>query len=128
MREFVEKLIDRLEEYKYSHLIERDSGQSEHCLGQDDCEMMDCTLCVWDKAKEIVNQLAEEHNNGWIPCSERLPEENAVVLTCDKEGWISVNVYMPYMGARNDFECGYYEAWRPLPEPYKPKGDIHGTE
>lgn len=61
MKEFIEKLIGRLEEYKYSHLIERDSGQTEHCLGQEDCEMMDCTLCVWDKAIEIVNQLAEEH-------------------------------------------------------------------
>jgi len=72
-----------------------------------------------DKAEELYKKLTDEYNNGWIPCKERLPEENAVVLTCDKEGWISVNVYMPYMGAKNDFECGYYEAWRPLPEPYK---------
>lgn len=27
-------------------------------------------------AKGIVQEVAEEYNGGWIPCSERLPEEN----------------------------------------------------
>ena len=75
--------------------------------------------CSYLHSIEIVNELAEEHNNGWIPCSERLPEANQKVLTCDKDGWISVNVNMPYIGVRNDFECGYYVAWQPLPQPYK---------
>ena len=64
MKEFIEKLIERLEEYKYSHLIERDSEMLEHCKEKEmDCEGSDCFLCVWDKATEIVNQLAEEYNN-----------------------------------------------------------------
>lgn len=64
MKEFVEKLIERLEKYKYSHLIERDSEMLEHCKEKEmDCEGSDCFLCVWDKATEIVNQLAEEYNN-----------------------------------------------------------------
>ena len=71
---------------------------------------------------ENYDVLAEEYNNGWIPCSERLPEVNQKVLTCDKDGWISVNVNMPYMGVRNDFKCGYYVAWMPLPAPYQ-KGE-----
>lgn len=28
---------------------------------------------------KIVNQVDEEHNNGWIPCNERLPEEGVSV-------------------------------------------------
>lgn len=59
------------------------------------------------------------NNNGWISCNERLPEYGKAVLTCDKDGWISVNINAPYNGAKNDFECGYYVAWQPLPEPYK---------
>ena len=27
------------------------------------------------KSTEIVHEVAEEYNGGWIPCSERLPEE-----------------------------------------------------
>ncbi|MCI5731738.1 MAG: DUF551 domain-containing protein [Eubacterium sp.] len=27
------------------------------------------------KSTEIVQEVAEEYNGGWIPCSERLPEE-----------------------------------------------------
>lgn len=84
----------------------------------------------YEKALNIANELTEEYINtstdtssdtssGWIACSERLPEANQKVLTCDKDGWISVNVNMPYIGVRNDFECGYYVAWMPLPAPYK---------
>ena len=31
---------------------------------------------AFEKAIEIVKQAAEEYNNGWIPCSERFPEEH----------------------------------------------------
>ena len=44
-----------------------------------------------------------------------------LVLTCDRNGWISVNVNNSYGSIKNDFECGYYVAWMPLPEPYKEK-------
>ncbi len=71
--------------------------------------------------QEFINALdwlLNEHS--WIPCSERLPEVNVPVLTCDKSGWISVHINMPYIGnVKNDFECGYYVAWQPLPAPYK---------
>ena len=34
-------------------------------------------------AIEIVQEVAKEHNNGWIPCSERLPK-------CENEyGWVN---------------------------------------
>ena len=117
MKEFIEKLIGRLEEekkYCSYHPNTRDKAIN--------------------KAISIVKELAEEYINcstdtstntssGWIPTSERLPEKNAIVLTCDKDGWISVKVNMPYAGVKNDFECGYYTAWMPLPEPFKPKGE-----
>lgn len=62
MKEFVEKLISRLEEYKYSHLVERNSLLTKHCEEKESfCAGSDCTLCVWDKSISIVNQLAEEY-------------------------------------------------------------------
>ena len=38
----------------------------------------------YEHAIEIVNQVAEEYNNGWIPCSERLPVAETEVLILAK--------------------------------------------
>ena len=35
---------------------------------------------AFEKSIEIFKQAAEEYNNGWIPCSERLPELNGNYL------------------------------------------------
>ena len=86
---------------------------------------------AFDNAKQIVQEVAEEFatdtnvgTNGWIPCSERLPEEEADVL-------LSLRSLDVYTGFRANAEgCfyidgdGYVEyenviAWMPLPEPYK---------
>ena len=83
------------------------------------------------KAKEIVHEVAEEYNNGWIPCSERLPEDNGVYfVTLDDD-------IMPRCIDVRNFRNGVFEqrfivspvqgkcqekkvvAWMPLPEPYK---------
>ena len=57
----------------------------------------------------------------WIPCSERLPEDETSVLVCTEEKFM-------YIAERT---CGHWEeitgfcsvddtvAWMPLPEPYK---------
>ena len=37
-----------------------------------------------DKAIEIINQTAAEYNNGWIPCSERLPPVETEVFIVAK--------------------------------------------
>ena len=57
----------------------------------------------------------------WIPCSERLPEDNTDVIICFYNGEV---MGMGYLG--NGIFQGVYEhttkaivAWMPLPEPYK---------
>ena len=57
----------------------------------------------------------------WIPCSERLPEDNTDVIVCFYSGKVTE---MRYWG--NGIFRGIYEhttkaivAWMPLPEPYK---------
>jgi hypothetical protein len=116
MKEFIEKLIARLEEEKGKVVIDgKEMYQEDYFIDIDD-------------AIEIVNQLAGEHKGGWIPCSERLPEYNQAVLTCEEDGWISVNFNIQFNGKKNDFECGYYTAWMPLPEPYKAEDLKGGAE
>ena len=77
----------------------------------------------------------DEHNDGWIPCSEMLPETDDDVL-CWYEYRIMQGTHEGEMNQK--FEIGYYNkyfkrwggevssgrdckviAWRPLPEPYK---------
>ena len=60
----------------------------------------------------------------WIPCSERLPEDNTDVIVCFYSGTVTE---MRYWG--NGIFQGIYEhttkvivAWMPLPKPYE-KGE-----
>lgn len=117
MKEFVEKLIGRLEK--------------ERAKGIYDIDNVITVKDAYRKAIKIVNQLAEEYNNGWISVSERLPENPCWTITCDEEGNIHIFFY------RNGYfceSCGgkpiteqnarYYVpiAWQPLPAPYQ-KGE-----
>ena len=102
MNKAFEKIIDELKEE--SIIVDDDAG---------------------NRAVEIIEQIADEYNGGWIPCSERLPEEYTV-LCCDKYGEMIVG--HPYFdevsdtnySAESDNEMMYNcVAWQPLPEPYK---------
>ena len=79
----------------------------------------------WNDAVEaIVNKSMGALQ--WIPCSERLPEEGQACLVSDRET-ILIDIYI---GHGNPYNWrGYvkdYEAWMPLPEPYK--ADMRGEE
>ena len=83
------------------------------------------------KAQKIVQEVAEEYKGGWIPCSERLPEEKINPITKD------YYVYPVTYRNENIEDVRYYSygnghwhhclqimddfvvAWQPLPEPYK---------
>lgn len=68
---------------------------------------------------DIVSEVEVEYGNGWIPCSERLPEKYGRYLVCnDGVAWIADFFNSTWFGKR----CRYSDviAWMPLPEPYKP--------
>ena len=109
-------LIERLEEEAEEHKKYWQEFGDEDSFGG-----MNATM----RAIEIVNQLAEESNNGWIPCSERLPSKKQVVLANVSYSNPSINngnhvIISEYRG--EDFwHNGIIIAWQPLPAPYKPK-------
>ena len=82
------------------------------------------------KAKEIVQEVAEKYNNGWIPCSERLPEDDSICIvtveypnnkTMVDYGWFDRNSVCWFVGMQEFRTCNIL-AWQPLPEPYKDQG------
>ena len=83
-------------------------------------------------AKIAVQEVAEEYNGGWIPCSERLPEDAfgclVTIIDCEPLTQTDFENILPYVvgydGESWNDEDGNeipFEviAWKPLPEPYK---------
>ena len=75
MKEFIDKIIEKLEEERQQ--AEKDISLSDtydeanRCGGKEE---------AYEKARNIINQLAEEYNDGWILCSERMPDEHDSVF------------------------------------------------
>ena len=109
-------LIERLEEERKEYQKNWDEFGNEDSFGG---------IHATKKAIKIINQLAEEHNNGWIPCSERLPKENESVLLQDYECHMTIErckTKYGIIGFEDDYgwasaNCSL--AWLPLPAPYK---------
>lgn len=91
----------------------------------------DLVQTVLDCCCEAVDRVKEEYNNGWIPCGERLPEEDGVYIISFEECSGLICCAVAYFSLNHpkckwwDLESEYerYEtvvAWQPLPNPFKP--------
>ena len=72
----------------------------------------------YDEVIKIVQEVAEEYNNGWIPCSERLPDEHKLYdITFKNDAGIHSDA--------DETELVENEvlAWAEKREPYQPKGE-----
>ena len=90
-----------------------------------------------NKVIETISELEPEPH--WIPCSERLPEDDVYVLISKKPSPISGNKFSVTIGVRytnsrshktewRDSGFGYLSdekvlAWMPLPSPYREEAD-----
>lgn len=98
----------RLEQYKAE--IEEKSQYKHEFLGN---------------TPDIVNTLLadleqDKKENGWIPVSERLPEDDTTVLVSCKTSRGTTFVRTGYcINSSWYLNCEGVTAWRPLPEPYK---------
>jgi hypothetical protein len=86
----------------------------------------DTSSSIWGKDVEALDHTIKKvEQTRWIPCSERLPEEDGDYLVTTKwKGSYSGNVYIETHVAyyrKKSKEWDYVDiiAWMPLPEPYK---------
>ena len=130
MKEFIEKLIGRLEEkFKYNseqaEIWRSGSDKDSYSRGQKDLYMDRSN--TYGEVMRMVNQLAEEYNNGWIACSERLPEDDMDVLVKYDVERYGIAWYQKNFGwDSEDIQNSIYRlnviAWQPI-APYQPKGE-----
>lgn len=139
MKEFVNKLIGRLEE-----IYDRNDKAKKEAYEEQEWERFDFFTHRNEGiyiAMAIINKLAEEYNNDWISCSERLPQESEPVGTlCEvvnvmlkngivTSGWCNRYLEKWYvLDHYHDYPLPYeYKdviAWQPLPQPYKPQQEF----
>lgn len=123
MQSVFEKIKERLEEsgkeiYR-EPTVKDPSGCSLIPTGEKD-------LLV-SKAIEIVNQVAEEYNDGWIPYNEKKPDEDRqCFITYEWEDG-TLHVCEDYFTAHGweDIMTSAVIAWKyvDFPAPYQPKGE-----
>ena len=121
MNKAFEKIIEKLEEIRVKKTCNKEKCDTKEL----------CRICVVDDAIEIVKQEAEQYNNGWIPCSEKLPDvRQDVLVTVKYTGFMGMHGYWiktGHMEAENDWwgDCagGEVIAWQPLPKPFQKGGN-----
>lgn len=119
MKNVLKKVLEEIEEMR--DIME--STVSIDCFGKD-CEHDDCTVCVCERAMEIVrSHMDEAKNDDWIPYTEQnIPKKEGIYLvTCDDKEYpvkrmrFKENLWYWTYGIYD----GRILAWQPLPEPYR---------
>lgn len=117
MMDVLKKILEEIEEYEKEKCSEGslsafESGINRGCL----------------EAKNIIRSHINDgkgtnvsSNDGWIPVSERLPEDGTYLCTLDGELVREEEPFTGMCGIENGKwdEEGCVIAWQPLPEPYK---------
>lgn len=147
MKEFVEKLIEQLEELQEKY---KGIRANTHCVVTETSECDSCKadnylyarLRSVDEVIKIVNQLAEEYiqeKTDWIPCEERFPDTKDYILLSFS------NFSVPVIGRWEEDEEGgaFYigddmescvsqgmvvNAWQQLPKVYRQGEEKDGTK
>ena len=125
MNEVFEKIIEKQEElFQDLNVIEVLSHVDFDSTIQNSLENF--LKAITNEAIEIVKQEAERYNNGWIPCSERLPKYGEVVMCSCTNSGITISC-ITHKGVKPSKSVRFGQhsviAWQPLPQPYQPKGE-----
>ena len=123
MNKAFEKILEKLEDLQ-NNLTSQTEGNIDLQVGVINGVMY---------SKKIVQEVSEEYNGGWIPCSERMPEETEKLYLVTYKKFILGNfryfMDIAYLSPLPDGTLEWrsekapvtrkVEAWQELPEEYK---------
>ena len=117
----IEIVKQEAKHYNSGHFGCNTNGEHEKCNG---CGLTDC------KNRNKIWFGVGDDNNGWIPCSERLPEPIRPVLVTLRN-WMNDKYFVRVGRFHTDHwktdegivENSVVVAWQPLPQPYQTKGE-----
>ena len=139
MQEVFEKIIEKLK--KESFLTTNDDGETDE---------LSIKVVDFQDAVNVIRQAAEEYNNGWISVEDTMPTEHDSMFAKLKDKWRSsmfekTSDMVQVTVSDNDgnsitttahtldgkWSCDILRInssyrithWKPLSEPYQPKGD-----
>lgn len=117
----IDKIRERLQKgiYSFEERLKYDTKTQRHLLSQNN---------GINYAINIINEVKAEYNNGWIPCSERLPERRCelLVIYVDVNNVVRAGLTM-YEPKRKQFWVSpSVTHWQPLPQ--LPKGECWKNE
>ena len=133
MNRAFEKILKKIEEKRNKYQRLADGSNFDGWNEEDIKYSSKAEMC--EELKEIVQEVAEEYNGGWIPCSERLPKEFETVLVTmaddckgfsHMQGSLDIGYWYNKIGfccACDDYSIDDIIAWQPLPQPYQPNGE-----
>ena len=101
------------EKQYHGHFGCNTNGEHERCDG---CGLTNC------KSRNKIWFGVSDDNNGWIPCSERLPEYGEVVMCSCTNSGITISC-ITHKGVKPSKSVRFGQhsviAWQPLPKPFK---------
>lgn len=124
MNKAFEKILKKIEEKRNKYQRLADGSNFDGWHEEDIKYSAKAEMC--EELKEIVQEVAEEYKDGWIPCSERLPEDDSICIvtveypnnkTIVDYGWFDRKSVCWFVGMQ-EFRTSNILAWQPLPEPY----------
>ncbi len=96
-----------------------DGIKKRFCTDCDNYKGIRCRACNFDDAMGVIEDMPSAQQ--WVPCSERLPDEDCEVLITVKEGYVvgasffkKDNIFIPDEDAASNNAI----AWLLFPEPY----------
>lgn len=122
MNRALEKILKKIEEIRNKYQRLADGSNFDGWNGEDIKYSAKAEMC--EELKEIVQEVAEEYNNGWIPCSDdsaKLPKENEKVRVTvwtgiEKIGFMQYGKWFVY--SSEGVAEATVVAWQPT-EPYR---------
>ena len=117
--ESLDIIVTMMEDKPYYEIKYKEVGSDHFCIGYSSYRLE--YVLEWKKQYYELVEREAGADQGWIPCSERLPENAMNVIAQFSDGTVTELRY-----AGNGIFEGIYEystrviiAWMPLPEPYE---------